>query len=127
VSVSADPTKEFSTMSLPENGQICKTPRERLPNRRNSETFSFEHAGATFTMTAGRHADGRLGEIFIGAAHAASALDAIMSDAAIAISFGLQHGAALDDIRCAMKRNGQGVPSSPIGQALDLLSTGRDT
>jgi hypothetical protein len=99
----------------------ANAPRERLPNRRAAETMIFEHAGADFTMTAGRYGDGRLGEIFVNAGHANSALDALASDAAIAISFALQHGADLAEIRSAMKRNSQGEPSSPIGAALDLL------
>lgn len=73
-------------------------------------------------MTAGRYVDGRLGEIFIGAAHANSLLDALASDAAIAISFALQHGADLDALKSAMKRNSRGEPSSPIGAALDQVT-----
>jgi len=109
-------------MSLPECGQICKPARERLPNRRACETVSFEHGGADVTLSAGRYDDGRLGEIFMNAAHANSALDAIISDAAIAVSFALQQGCSLDDIRRAMKRNSQGAPSSPIGAALDRIA-----
>lgn len=96
--------------------------RKRLPNRRASETLAFEHGGASFTMTAGRYDSGQIGEIFINAAHANSALDALASDAAIALSFALQHGADLASIKLAMKRNSQGEPSSPIGAALDRLS-----
>ncbi|UWU87937.1 hypothetical protein N2605_16295 [Bradyrhizobium yuanmingense] len=96
--------------------------RQRLPNRRASETLSFEHAGADFTMTAGYYADGRLGEIFINAAHANSALDALASDAAIALSFALQHGADLAAIKLAMKRSSRGETSSPIGAALDQVT-----
>lgn len=95
--------------------------RNRLPNRRAAETITFERAGASFTMTAGRYDDGRLGEIFMNAAHANSALDAIISDAAIAVSFALQNGCDPDDIRRAMKRNSVGEASSPIGAALDLI------
>ncbi|MCJ9704426.1 hypothetical protein [Bradyrhizobium sp. SHOUNA76] len=73
-------------------------------------------------MTAGHYPDGRLGEIFINAAHANSMLDAIASDAAIAISFALQHGADLAVIKSAMKRNSRGEPSSPIGAALDHVT-----
>jgi hypothetical protein len=101
--------------------------RDRMANRRASETIAFNHGGADFTMTAGHYADGRLGEIFINAGHANSALDALASDAAIAISFALQHGADLAAIRSAMKRNSQGEPSSPIGAALDLLTVGQGT
>jgi len=96
--------------------------RDRLPDRRDCETISFEHNGASFTMTAGRYLDGRLGEIFITAGHANSALDALASDAAIAISFALQHGADPAAIRSAMKRSSQGEPSSPIGAALDRIA-----
>jgi hypothetical protein len=95
--------------------------RNRLPNRHASEISSFEHGGADFTMSVGSYADGRIGEIFINAGHANSALDALASDAAIAISFALQHGADLTAIRAAMKRNSQGEPSSPIGAALDRI------
>lgn len=72
-------------------------------------------------MTTGRYEDGRLGEVFINASHANSALDAIISDAAIAVSFALQNGCDPDDIRRAMKRNSAGEASSPIGAALDLI------
>lgn len=109
-------------MSISENAPICKPGRERLPNRGPSETLSFEHAGAAFTMTVRRYADGRFGEIFVNGGHANSALDALASDAAIAISFALQHGADLDVMRAAMKRTGQDAPSSPIGAALDIVA-----
>jgi hypothetical protein len=95
--------------------------RDRLPNRRAAETVEFRHSGCDFTMTAGSYPDGRPGEIFINAGHANSTLDALASDAAIAVSFALQHGADLAAIRSAMKRNSQGEPSSPIGAALDLI------
>jgi hypothetical protein len=108
-------------MQIGESAPAGKTIRERLPNRRACETIAFEHGGADFTMTAGRYPDGRPGEIFINAGHANSALDALASDAAIAVSFALQHGADLAAIRSAMKRNSQGEPSSPIGAALDLI------
>lgn len=97
--------------------------RERLPNRRASETLAFEHDGTSFTMTAGRYADGRIGELFINSAHVNSALDAIASDAAIALSFALQHGADLAAIKLAMKRDSRGLAASPIGAALDRIAS----
>ncbi len=112
-------------MPIPFSPAQGQSTRERLPDRRNCTTISFEHAGAGFMMTAGHYADGRIGEIFINAAHANSALDALASDAAIAISFALQHGADLAAIRSAMKRSSRGEPSSPIGQALDLIEDPR--
>jgi hypothetical protein len=96
--------------------------RRRLPNRRASETQSFDHAGTDITVTAGKYLEGAIGEIFISAGHANSAIDAIVSDAAIAVSFALQHGADLVAIKAAMKRDSQGKPSSPIGAALDRIT-----
>ena len=108
-------------MHIGETAAPDKPARRRLPNRRSSETIAFEHGGASFTMTAGRYTDGEIGEIFINAAHANSALDALASDAAIAISFALQHGASLDDLARALKRDSRGEPASPIGAALELV------
>jgi hypothetical protein len=96
--------------------------RRLLPNRRASETLSFDHAGTDITVTAGQYPEGAIGEIFINAGHANSAIDAIVSDAAIAVSFALQHGADLNAIKAAMKRNSAGEPSSPIGAALDRIA-----
>jgi hypothetical protein len=98
------------------------TSRERLSNRRSCETRSYERNGIRFTMTTGFYPDGRHGELFLNAEPANSALDAIMSDAAIAISFALQHGGSLVAIRSAMKRDAHGQPSSPIGAALDKIA-----
>jgi hypothetical protein len=113
---------KIRAMHIIQNEPARKAPRDGLPGRRYCETSSFEHAGADFTMSIGHYADGRVGEIFIGAALANSPLDALASDAAIAISFALQHGADLDLIRAAMKRNSHGQPSSPIGAALDRVT-----
>jgi hypothetical protein len=39
--------------------------RERLPNRRYSETFDFNVNGLRYTCTLSRFPDGRLGEVFL--------------------------------------------------------------
>jgi hypothetical protein len=109
-------------MSLPECDHVCKPDRKRPADRRAGLTSSYKHWGAAFTMTVGFYADGRIAELFVNAGHANSSLDALASDAAIAISFALQHGADLAAIRSAMKRNSQGEPSSPIGAALDRIA-----
>lgn len=108
-------------MSLRPDGKKVKSARELLPLRRYAETSTAKHSGAVLTVTTGHYPDGRIGEVFMNAGHANSTLDAIISDASIAISFALQHGASLDDIRRAMKRSSSGEPSSPIGAALDRL------
>lgn len=95
--------------------------RKRLPNRRQSETFGFEHMGLKYTATASWFADGRLGEVFITNGKSDSQADANARDAAIIASIALQHGAPLDVIRKALLRDGRGQPSTPVGMALDML------
>jgi hypothetical protein len=96
--------------------------RDRLPNRRRSETFGFECAGLRYTATASWFDDGRLGEVFLGNHRADSHADACAKDAAILASIALQFGAPLDVIRKTLLRDSQGRPSTPIGCALDILA-----
>jgi hypothetical protein len=113
--------KEISTVPISNSDSAVQPVRHRLPNRRSAISAGFERDGASFTMTTGRYADGRVGEVFINAGHANSALDAIISDAAIAISLALQFGCPLGTIRHALKRDVKGIAASPIGTALDLI------
>jgi hypothetical protein len=89
----------------------ARAERERLPNRRLGETFSFDCAGLRYTCTVGRFRDGRIAE----------AADTNARDAAIVASIALQHGADLETIRKALSRDGQGRASGALGTALDRL------
>jgi hypothetical protein len=84
-------------------------------------TVKVEHRGLHSCMTVGHYSTGEVGEIFLNAERADSLLDALMSDAAIAISLALQFGCPLESIRHALKRDGRGIAASPIGAALDLI------
>ena len=75
--------------------------RVRLPNRRVSELVDFEHGGRKWTLTVGRFADGRVGEVFLDTPKA-SAIGEIAADAAIAASVAFQHGAPLETVRHAL-------------------------
>jgi hypothetical protein len=99
------------------------TARERLPNRRASETFTFELDGLRFTATVSRFADGRIGELFLNNHKTGNQSDTNARDAAILLSFALQHGANLEAIRRALCRDSQGRPLGPIAMALDLLAS----
>ena len=99
--------------------------RQRLPDRRPSETFTFELHGLRFTATVSRFADGRIGELFIDNHKAGSAIGTLLRDSAIAFSFAVQHGADAEAIRHALCRNSQGQPLGPLGVALDLLAAKR--
>jgi hypothetical protein len=95
--------------------------RERLPNRRASENFTFEIDGLRFSATASRFDDGRLGELFVSNHKNGNQLDTLARDSAILLSFALQHGADVDAICRALCRDSQGRALGPVGKALDLL------
>jgi hypothetical protein len=96
--------------------------RERLANRRASETFAFECNGLSYLATISRYSDNRLAEIFISNAKAGSHSDSAAKDSAIVASIALQHGVPVDVMRHALLRDSRGRASSPLGCALDLLA-----
>jgi ribonucleoside-diphosphate reductase alpha chain len=57
--------------------------RQRLPDRRASETFNVQCAGLSYVATISRFDDGRIGEIFLTNHKAGSAADTGARDAAI--------------------------------------------
>jgi hypothetical protein len=73
------------------------TARERLPNRRQCESFEFRHAGLDFTLAAGFYADGRIAEIFLSSHKPGSPIEAVARDAAVTVSITLQFGVPLND------------------------------
>jgi hypothetical protein len=95
-------------------------PRERLPNRRLNESFTFEVNGLRFTATISRFADGRIGELFLNNHKSGNASDT--NARAIVLSFALQCGADLETIRKALCRDSKGQALGPLSAALDLLS-----
>ena len=96
--------------------------RQKLPNRRRSESFGFECNGLQYTATASWFDDGRLGEVFLGNHRADSHADACARDSAILASIALQFGAPLEVLRKALLRDGAGNPCTPIGCALDIIA-----
>jgi hypothetical protein len=112
-----------SRFDQPEATMAASVPiRERLANRRSSENFSFELDGMRFTATISRYADGRIAELFLNNHKAGNQVDTNARDAAIILSFAVQHGAAVDDIRRALCRDSQGRALGPIGKALDHIA-----
>ncbi|RTM13904.1 MAG: hypothetical protein EKK33_09020 [Bradyrhizobiaceae bacterium] len=96
--------------------------RKRPPNRRNSRTREFVHDGVTIILDEGFYPDGTRCEIFANAMPANSMIDALLSDAAIILSFALQYGASIEEIAPALKRDRFGLASSHIGAAVDRLT-----
>lgn len=98
------------------------TSRQRLPNRRASETFPIEAAGLHYTATASWFEDGRLAEIFLSNHKAGSGADVNARDAAVVCSLALQYGAPLETIRRALMRDSAGRPNGPLACALDRIA-----
>jgi hypothetical protein len=96
--------------------------RERLSNRRASETFDIEVAGLRYTCTIGRFPDGRVGEVFLQNHKPGSQSDSNARDAAVVCSIALQHGVPLETIRGAVLRDSEGRASTPLGAALDAIA-----
>jgi hypothetical protein len=96
--------------------------RQKLPNRRSSETFAFECNGMAYRATVSRFPDGRLAEIFLSNAKAGSHSDSAAKDSAVVCSIALQFGTPVEVIRRALLRDARGVASSPLGVALDALA-----
>jgi hypothetical protein len=98
--------------------------RERLPDRRASEIFDFESMSLRFTGSVSRGVDGKILELFLDNHKAGSAVGTLARDAAIVLSFALQHGGDAETIRRALCRDSAGRAMGPLGRALDLLIEG---
>ena len=96
--------------------------RDRLPNRRETESFTFEVAGLRFTATVSKFRDGRVAELFLNNHKFGNQADTNARDAAILLSFALQHGADIEAIRKALCRDGRGRALGPVSAALDILA-----
>jgi ribonucleoside-diphosphate reductase alpha chain len=107
---------------VPVRGGAVVSARQRLPDRRPSENFSFELNGLRFTATVGRFEDGRISELFLNNHKFGNQSDTNARDAAILLSFALQHGADIEAIRRALCRDSQGRALGPIGEVLDLIA-----
>lgn len=87
--------------------------RERLPNRRRSFSFNFEHECHRYRCTGSRFVDGRLSEIFLDVpAKMGTPIHANASTTAILVSLLLQHGVDAETIRHSIE--------GPIAVALEL-------
>lgn len=85
--------------------------REKLPTRRASHAFCFEHAGARYTATVSYFpGTNRLAEIFIDHARPNSQLAELANSAAVLVSLLLQHGVTAATIKHSI--------SGPIATAL---------
>ncbi len=112
--------------------------RQRLPNRRPAHTETLQADGQVSTATIGFDPEsGQPRELFLTAGKEGSMLDTLLADAAVAISVALQHGVVAAELAKSVGRlpavpicpanldclEPERVPASPIGAALDLVSS----
>jgi hypothetical protein len=98
------------------------TQRRRLANRRPSTSFTFELDGLRYTATVSGFPDGSIGEVFLNNHKSGNQSDTNARDAAIVLSFALQHGADLAQIGKALCRDSSGRALGPLGAALDIIA-----
>lgn len=96
--------------------------RERLPDRRPSRTFGFQHEGVDHCCTVGFYPNGRIGEIFLSAGHKeGNPAHIAASDAAVAASLALQHGCDVNELIHSLQHYAdEGGPAGALGKALRL-------
>lgn len=96
--------------------------RAILPARREAETFEFDRRGLCYTATLGRYEEGQPAELFLSCQKQSTPADEDARDAAILISYAIQHGATLDALANAMSRDAAGAPQGLAGAALDAIT-----
>jgi ribonucleoside-diphosphate reductase alpha chain len=90
---------------------MVRSERRRLPRTRRSYTLSFSVGGADGTLTAGTHADGQLGEIFLRMGKQGSTLAGLAEAFSIVSSLALQHGVPVELLVSRLK----GLQFEPAG------------
>ncbi len=96
--------------------------RERLPDRRQSETVDLWHGGRRFHLTIGEYPDGSSGEVFIHGAKPGSDTDLLGDDIGVLISRLLQYGDNPASLAAGLGRLGNGDPASIVGAIADVLA-----
>ena len=96
--------------------------RQRLPNRRPSHVETMEMAGQVFTACIGFDPEtGAPRELFLNGGKEGSQFDAMLADAAVAISVALQHGIPAASLAKSVGR----LPIGPVTPAdLDCVEPG---
>jgi hypothetical protein len=94
--------------------------RHPIANRREAETFEFEHDGVRYVASIGRFDDGSLCELFLNAGKVGSAAGTMARDAAVTFSIARQHGIPVGMLKSALAKLADGSPAGPLGRALEI-------
>ena len=98
--------------------------RKRLPNRRRCISLDLQHDGASYNITLGFDAAGRIREIFARGPKTGSTMEGLLDDVCITLSLGLQHGVDPVALPKSMGRLGrEGQRASVVGAMVDLVAS----
>ena len=93
------------------------TTRARLPNRRGSETVSFDHEGIAYRATISR-VNGAIAELFLDAGKPGTGINIAARDLAVAASLAFQYGCPAAVLADALDKLPNGQPAGPLGVAI---------
>ncbi|MGJ0508841.1 MAG: hypothetical protein ACR652_17280 [Methylocystis sp.] len=98
--------------------------RDKLPDRRGSESFETWFEGQQFVVTFSRFETGELAEVFVNAIKTTTLFDHLARDTGLLLSLALQHGAAADRLATTVSRDSEGRPQGLAGHILDIIERG---
>lgn len=100
------------------------TKRQRLPNRRQNQTFELIYENMTYAVTFGYEpTTGEVQEAFTHGAKIGSAMDSILDDCCVLLSIMLQHDIRPSSFAGSMGYHGvDKEPSSIVGRLVNLLA-----
>ena len=97
--------------------------RQRLPNRRQSETVSLEFENQKFDIGIGFFPNGQPGEVFARGQKPGSQMDTLLDDVGTVVSVALQSGVSPLALSKSLGRAGPDGPrSSILGCIVDALA-----
>lgn len=100
--------------------------RAQLPNRRQNETLTADHAGHRFTVTVGYDAAGCPAEVFADGAKIGTDMAHMIADACVVISLALQHGCPADALVKSLGKvpawDEQHHPASVVGVIAGIVA-----
>jgi hypothetical protein len=100
--------------------------RDKLPQRRGSESFETWFEGQQFVVTCSRFEGGNLAEVFVSAIKTTTLFDHLARDTGLLISLALQYGASAETLATAVSRDNEGKPQGLAGHVLDAIEKGED-
>ena len=96
--------------------------RTRLPHRRPSTVYEFDHEGHRYQASVSYGVHGRPLEVFLTTGKPGTGVETLSRDCAVACSLALQYGAGIETLAAAMTRLDEGRAAGPLGKLLDLVA-----